>query len=462
VALKEHSSIGKMAFGVLDALLLTAAFYLGYYLFSLSYSARHGAPVPPVGIYIWLLFVLLPSAELLLNHYELLAIDRSASLRDVALRTGKTFLLIGVLLSGVIFLTKAKYYSRLLLGSSWLIGFGLVMSEKLLLHYLGKKGLVSFGPVRAVALVGEGERFQKVKDFLRAAPAYVLSDGAVFDTSVSIDEFRHYLLSHATDEVFFVLPRGRTRAGFEIDRFLRLCESVGVPVRVAINMDEVLTYFSCSFSMQADLPMVVFHPLSIDPDRAALKRLMDLVGAALGLLGAALVSPFIAFLIKLDSRGPIFFVQERIGQNGRRFRIYKFRTMFVGAEQQQGVLAVNNEMAGPIFKLSNDPRVTRAGRFLRRFSLDELPQFWNVLKGDMSLVGTRPPTPREVRQYKVWHYRRISIRPGMTGLWQVSGRNKIRDFNEIVRLDLRYIDEWSLWLDLKILLMTLFRFARGQ
>jgi lipopolysaccharide/colanic/teichoic acid biosynthesis glycosyltransferase len=170
----------------------------------------------------------------------------------------------------------------------------------------------------------------------------------------------------------------------------------------------------------------------------------------------------IALAIKLDSRGPVFFSQERVGQNGRRFRMYKFRTMRALAQDEQQSLAEYNEMRGPIFKVANDPRITRVGRVLRRLSLDELPQFWNVLKGEMSLVGTRPPTPQEVEQYELWHYRRISIRPGMTGLYQVSGRGRIRDFDEIVRLDLKYVDEWSLALDVKILLRTLLSFARGQ
>ena len=203
------------------------------------------------------------------------------------------------------------------------------------------------------------------------------------------------------------------------------------------------------------LPGLIFYSKPLDPDLLFIKRFLDIVGALAGLAFTAMLFPFIAIAIKLDSPGPIFFAQERVGLNGRRFKLYKFRSMYKDAERRKKELLAQNELNGPVFKLANDPRITRVGRFLRRTSLDELPQFWNVLKGDMSLVGTRPPTPDEVEKYNAKHYRRISIRPGITGLWQVSGRNRIKDFEEIVALDVKYISEWSLWLDIKILLKTI-------
>jgi lipopolysaccharide/colanic/teichoic acid biosynthesis glycosyltransferase len=172
--------------------------------------------------------------------------------------------------------------------------------------------------------------------------------------------------------------------------------------------------------------------------------------------------PLIATAIKIDSPGPIFFRQQRIGENGRPFFLYKYRSMYINAETRKAELDHQNEMNGPVFKIENDPRITRVGRFLRRFSIDELPQFWNVLRGEMSLVGTRPPTPDEVEKYALHHYRRLSIKPGITGLWQVSGRNRINDFNEIVKLDVQYIDQWSLWLDCKIILKTFKAIRSGK
>jgi exopolysaccharide biosynthesis polyprenyl glycosylphosphotransferase len=162
-----------------------------------------------------------------------------------------------------------------------------------------------------------------------------------------------------------------------------------------------------------------------------------------------------ALLVKLTSEGPVFFVQKRVSMNGRIFNLFKFRTMIKDAEAKLAELQHLNEMKGPVFKLEKDPRITSVGAFLRKTSIDELPQLWNVLRGDMSLVGPRPPLPSEVEQYDDWQRRRISMRPGITCLWQIQGRNRITDFDDWARLDLKYIDNWSLWLDLKILLKTI-------
>lgn len=162
----------------------------------------------------------------------------------------------------------------------------------------------------------------------------------------------------------------------------------------------------------------------------------------------------IAALIKLTSPGPVLFAQTRAGLNGRPFRLYKFRSMIQGAEKLQDKLQDRNEMSGPVFKIANDPRLTRVGRFLRRTSLDELPQLWNVLRGDISLVGPRPLPAYEVKKFKLREQRRLSVMPGITCLWQISGRNEV-GFDEWMRLDMRYIDTWSLWLDIKILLLTI-------
>jgi lipopolysaccharide/colanic/teichoic acid biosynthesis glycosyltransferase len=169
-----------------------------------------------------------------------------------------------------------------------------------------------------------------------------------------------------------------------------------------------------------------------------------------------LIYPVVALAIKMDSPGPVLFKQKRMGQHGRVFSLYKFRTMCVDAEAKKAGLMAKNEMNGAIFKLRDDPRTTRVGRFLRKTSLDEFPQFINVIRGQMSLVGTRPPTLEEVEKYKPEHLKRISAKPGITGLWQVSGRNKITDFDQIVELDCQYLDNWRFYNDVKILFKTLF------
>ncbi|MBE9189011.1 sugar transferase [Gloeocapsopsis crepidinum LEGE 06123] len=184
------------------------------------------------------------------------------------------------------------------------------------------------------------------------------------------------------------------------------------------------------------------------------KRSLDIIGSIVGLLILAIVFVPVAIAIKLDSPGPIFFRQERYGLHGRKFHIRKFRSMVVNAEQLKSL--VSNEASGLIFKNQRDPRITRVGRFLRSSSLDELPQFWNVLVGDMSLVGTRPPTGDEVAQYNERHWQRLNVKPGITGEWQVSGRSSVKDFEEVVNLDLRYQQQWYPLYDLEIIVKTIY------
>jgi exopolysaccharide biosynthesis polyprenyl glycosylphosphotransferase len=187
--------------------------------------------------------------------------------------------------------------------------------------------------------------------------------------------------------------------------------------------------------------------------QAIAKRTFDVVLSAAGLVLAAPLLAVTALAVKLETPGPVLFRQERVGLHRQRFKLLKFRTMVVGADRMLADLAVHNEADGPLFKIRNDPRVTRVGRFLRRYSLDELPQLWNVLLGEMSLVGPRPPLPREVDAYEDWQLDRLEVRPGITGLWQVSGRSEL-PFDEYVRLDLFYIENWSLASDLFILAKT--------
>lgn len=195
------------------------------------------------------------------------------------------------------------------------------------------------------------------------------------------------------------------------------------------------------------------HP-SLGSAQGLLKRLFDFFSALIGGLLIAPVLLMIALLIKLDSKGPVLYKQLRVGVNGEEFWMYKFRSMHVGAEALQAELMAYNEMDGPLFKMKDDPRVTRSGRVLRRTSLDELPQLVNVLKGEMSLVGPRPPLPSEVEKFEPWQKEKFFVRPGMTGLWQVSGRNSLSGFNQIIELDISYVRNWSFWLDIKILVQT--------
>ncbi len=201
-------------------------------------------------------------------------------------------------------------------------------------------------------------------------------------------------------------------------------------------------------------PILTLRSTPADPLALFLKRTIDVVGSGLGLLALSPVLAVAAAAVRFSSPGPVFFRQTRVGLSGRQFKMLKFRSMYSDAEQRQAELLAQNEMSGPVFKMTNDPRITPVGKWMRKFSVDELPQLWNVFVGDMSLVGPRPPIPKEVEQYERWQRRRLSMKPGITCLWQVGGRNEI-DFDSWMKLDMEYIDNWSLGLDLKILLKTI-------
>jgi exopolysaccharide biosynthesis polyprenyl glycosylphosphotransferase len=252
------------------------------------------------------------------------------------------------------------------------------------------------------------------------------------------------------DEIVFAVPREQFDL---IEPAVQLCQEQGVEVRISLDM---LRFGPSSMRLTVlnDLPMVVFSRTPSDTLALAAKRLFDIVLSGLAMVFMAPVFLGIGIAIKVGSPGPVFFRQKRVGRNGRTFPILKFRSMYQDAEARLEALKAQNEMSGPVFKMKEDPRVTAAGRFLRKTSLDEFPQFWNVLMGDMSIVGPRPPLPSEVRQYKRWQRRRLSVKPGITCIWQISGRNNI-DFDRWMELDLEYIDTWSLWGDLKIFLRTI-------
>ena len=234
---------------------------------------------------------------------------------------------------------------------------------------------------------------------------------------------------------------------------IRLCGELGVRTRVAAEFFPTSTS-RVSLEFLENLPLITFSTVPEHNVGIIAKRMVDFLVAAVMLIVLFPLMLVTAILIKITSPGPVLYRQVRCGLYGRRFRLVKFRTMVDGAEDKLWEIKHLNEMEGPVFKMRNDPRVTAVGRFLRKFSVDELPQVWNVIKGEMSLVGPRAPLLEEVENYATKQRRRLSVKPGITCLWQVSGRNDI-DFNEWMELDLQYIDNWSFWLDIRIMLMTI-------
>jgi exopolysaccharide biosynthesis polyprenyl glycosylphosphotransferase len=241
----------------------------------------------------------------------------------------------------------------------------------------------------------------------------------------------------------------------QIEKIVQVCELEGV--EVWMHADFFQTRLSqTSVDELAGHPVLVFRTGPEQTWQSLAKGVIDFFGSIALLLAASPLFLFAAIAVKVSSPGPILFRQRRAGLNGHPFMMLKFRTMVTNAEQLKQELAALNEMSGPVFKVTNDPRVTRVGRFLRKWSIDELPQLWNVFRGEMSLVGPRPLPVDEVARFDDFaHRRRLSVKPGLTCLWQVSGRNNVSDFKEWVRLDLEYIDNWSLWLDIRILLRTI-------
>lgn len=267
-----------------------------------------------------------------------------------------------------------------------------------------------------------------------------------------LDELEDILNRNVVDEVVFALPGDYMG---EVERHVLLCESRGLTVRIVLNLYDLRISRSFVHSV-GPMPVLTYHTISLNRYQLALKRCVDIAGSLVGIAITFVLSFAIVPAVIIDSGRPVLFRQKRVGQNGRVFMMYKFRSMCAGAEEEKKKLEAKNEMGGGLmFKIRNDPRITTVGKFLRRTSLDELPQFVNVLKGEMSLVGTRPPTVDEVEKYDSAHHRRISIKPGITGLWQTSGRSGIKDFDEIVRLDTQYIDSWSIWKDFLIIVRTL-------
>jgi exopolysaccharide biosynthesis polyprenyl glycosylphosphotransferase len=323
---------------------------------------------------------------------------------------------------------------------------------------------------RQVLIVGTGERGRKVADMILNTPEIETGIAGFLDCRpTGLWRYRDIPLIGRPDEIADIIARCQIDAVFVAveakdlagtERLFYTAEKMGVPV---CFMQEI---YQPTISYARPEPIngstvVVYRAVPENQLVLAAKCILDKAGALLGLVVAAPLMFLTAVAIKLDSRGPVLYRQVRSGLNGKPFTLYKFRTMCRDAESKKAALRKLNEMSGPVFKVTNDPRVTRVGRILRKTSLDELPQLINVLKGDMSLVGPRPPLPSEVAQYQPWQHRKLSVRPGVTCTWQVGGRNTI-DFEQWMRLDLEYIDNWSLWRDTKILAKTIPAVIKGS
>ncbi|HQR28920.1 MAG TPA: sugar transferase [Anaeromyxobacteraceae bacterium] len=390
---------------------------------------------------------------------------RTRSLLPEISRIAKALMGVAVVhIAAIFFFRLHEDVSRLFFGTYFVLAFALLAGGRLVLRQFAHSARRNGLNTKVFAVVGSGDLAHDVVYTIEQHPEWGMQfAGHILDAAGAgnprprpehvlgtLSQLGQILDDNVIDEVIFAVPRERLA---HVEGAFKLCQEQGASARVCLDLFDVGGARVALGEMDG-LPMLAFNRAPTDEVALLLKRAFDVVSSALALL---LLSPVLlgtAIAVKLDSPGPVFFRQTRVGKNGRHFKMLKFRSMHVDAEARLESLKALNEASGPVFKMKNDPRVTRVGRFIRRASLDELPQFLNVLSGEMSIVGPRPPVPKEVREYQRWQRRRLSVKPGITCTWQVSGRSNI-SFDQWMRLDLEYIDTWSLWNDIQICFRTI-------
>lgn len=406
----------------------------------------------------------------LLGYQEAYVGQRLTSLKSDILVVVKTVLLGTLIVLTIAFMIKSNV-PRTLIGFFAIVNLILLIMEKMLLYrfigYLRGQGK----NIKKVLVLGAGD---VAKTFIDSVKKYqdwgikILGLICKDECNVGEERFGYKLVGHTQnlrellhykpiDELVIALP---VKYLGDMEDVMAICDEEGVPVRIVSPVFKTLLS-KAKTDMIHGLPIIKFSSVERTDFEAALKRSIDIMVSLSLLILLLPVFGLIAVLIKLDSKGPVFYKWKVLGVNRRPLTSYKFRTMVENADELKAELELHNEMNNVAFKMKDDPRVTKVGKWLRKFSTDELPQFWSVLKGDLSLVGPRPPLQTEVKKYEGWHRRKLSVKPGITCLWQVSGRNDINDFDEWMQLDMKYIDEWSLWLDFKILFKTALVVLKG-
>lgn len=459
---------------IIDLMAIGIAFVGTYYLrqhihvfYRLDFFAEHQIleSLSTFEKYTWLLFIILPlwvGVLQVMGGYRELRVKSIRRTLWVILASN----LLGLLLFGsIVFLLKVEYVSRSFMGLFFLLSVTALGCERAFLIWIWRRLARMDFFMRNVLIVGSGRRARKMIKAIQDHSNWgfritgVLDDdpkliGQFVEGVVVIGTVRRIsqvLLERVIDEVIFVVPRNWIS---RIEEAVLECERMGIRATVAVDLFNINFAKTVPTDMDG-VPLITFDTTPMDQWQLAFKRTSDILISLVSLMILAPLFLVVAAVIKATSHGPVLFRQARCSLNGRHFTMYKFRSMQVDAEAKQAGLAHLNEAKGPMFKLTQDPRLTPIGRWLRKTSIDELPQLLNVLRGDMSLVGPRPPVPNEVAQYELWQRRRLSMRPGITGNWQVNGRSNVKDFDAWMQLDLDYIDQWSLLLDFKIMLKTI-------
>ena len=463
--IRPNQRITLFIWMLVDAVITLCAFAIAYRIRS-SLSIDRFVVVRPLSEYIWLAYASIP-VTLLIHYFSGLFAPASripsgslmfALLRGLVLQV--------ILLGSLVFFFQAKIYSRSLFALFMVLHLILHATWRFLWRSFENRFAVMHAKPRHILLIGLNQLSTGIAARIAAHSEWNMKVAGFLQTGEPagqqwLENNPEKRLGHfedldniskriVIDEVIFCvgpaeIPGMRTA--------LRRCEELGIRAHIVADFFQ-LPIARPHFSYLDDIPLLSFTTTPFHALHLFVKRLIDITVASVLLVVFLIPMLIISIAIRLDSPGPVLFSQSRVGKNGRRFKLYKFRSMIRDAEQRRTEIEQLNEMSGPVFKSSIDPRITRVGRWIRRTSLDELPQLINVILGDMSLVGPRPALPDEVVQYEAWQRRRVSMKPGLTCIWQISGRNQV-DFEDWMRMDLEYIDHWSLGLDFLILIRTI-------
>jgi exopolysaccharide biosynthesis polyprenyl glycosylphosphotransferase len=462
----SHQIIATLVWILIDILIINLAFALAYWVRYDLQLFRAVDPAYAVSYWVYLPFATLFTLLLALVYRQqgIYRLRRQISWVDefYAIVNGTAT---GTIITIVfIFLYQGAFYSRLIFIYTGLFAVAFLGLSRLLkvaiLRQMRREGIGT----KRVLIAGAGEVAHAVMRAVVANPECglnvigFLDDNPIrgetnigrFKALGRIDNLAEVVVAEKIDEVIITLPWQYHR---KIMIIMTYCEGHNISTRIVPDLFQ-MRISQMQIEEIAGVPMIGIKEAGISGLNQLIKRTLDITIAGLILLIAAPLAGLIALMVKLDSPGPVLFQQQRVGKNGRLFTIFKFRSMVDGADYQKEALRALNEADGPLFKIRNDPRMTRLGKLIRKLSLDELPQFYNVLVGDMSLVGPRPPIPAEVEQYQEWQKRRLEVAPGITGLSQIRGRSALT-FDETALLDIYYIENWSPALDTKILLQTI-------
>ncbi len=463
----------KPLLALMDFVLVVLAFFVAWYIRYELQWYRSVDPASYTGFEFYLEIGVLAGVFMVVALYleGVYKLPRGTSFLNEFYRLVTATSIVTIILMVGNYMFQPAYHSRLVYGiAGFMILVFLTISRvanRQLMTWLRRRGI----GIRRVLLVGAGEVSRMIMRVLLAKPDLGFDavgflddnpekgekDLGPFSALGSIDNLAQVIGEYGVEDVIITLPWQYHR---RIMNVLNQCTRLNVRARVVPDVLQ-LSLDQVDVEVLDGIPLLGIKPVSISGSRLAIKRTLDLVITTVGMIVILPIMALVALAIKLDSPGPAIFVQKRIGKNGNSFNTFKFRSMVLEAENLRDDLTAFNEADGPLFKMKDDPRLTRTGRWIRRFSLDELPQVFNVLRGEMGLVGPRPALPEEVDAYESWHRKRLEVTPGLTGMWQVSGRSNL-SFDEMVMLDIYYVENWSPILDLSIMLRTIPKVLSGE